>query len=79
MKKFFTIISILILIFLLGKLFIKKDIPTSYENFKNNTQSENIDYPDSNKNVTINNIDFFRYRVLAVFENFQYSNYVKIH
>ena len=60
MKKFFTIISILILIFLLGKLFIKKDIPTSYENFKNNTQSENIDYPDSNKNVTINNIDFLQ-------------------
>ena len=60
MKKVFSCLLIIIFLGLLGCLFIKKDIPESYNNKAIKEISKNIVYPTKNKNITINGIDYLQ-------------------
>ena len=60
MKKILYIVFLLLIIWGLGKLFIKKDIPETYSVAAESTPSVNIIYPSKNKTVTINGIDYLQ-------------------
>ena len=60
MKKVLHIIFILLVIWGLGKLVIKKDLPETYSQSIQSGETENIVYPAQNKTVTINGIDYLQ-------------------
>ena len=60
MKKLFSIIFILIFILLFLKACIKQDSSESSCGCKIHSVRENINYPDKNKNVVLNGIDYLQ-------------------
>ena len=61
MKRILYFIFILLLIFIFGKSCIKADIPESNTFSSANAEAEQeIDYPKSPRNITINNIDYLQ-------------------
>ena len=60
MRRVFSYLFIIFVIFILGCFFIKRDIPEEYNVTQISSSDENIIYPERNKNVTIDGIDFLQ-------------------
>ena len=60
MKKILGIVLTFIIIVLLAKLFIRRDIPTIQTVKIKTPDINNITYPDKNKNITLNGIDYIQ-------------------
>lgn len=60
MKKIFNILFTILFLILIGKLLIKKDIPQVYSQNTYEKIIENINYPEKDKNVTIDGIDYIQ-------------------
>lgn len=60
MKKILIWGFIIILLGFCGKSCLRRDIPETYSNNIPNSELENINYPEANKNVTINGVDYLQ-------------------
>ena len=60
MKKIFTIIIVVLIMGMCLKSCIRRDIPESYSEVALSENVQNIDYPTSNKNLTINGVDYLQ-------------------
>ena len=60
MRRVFSYLFILFVMFILGCVFIKRDIPEEYNVTQISASDKNIIYPERNKNVTIDGIDFLQ-------------------
>lgn len=60
MKKILIWGFVFVLVVLAGKLCLRRDIPETYSTNVNSAKLENINYPDSDKNVTINGVDYLQ-------------------
>ena len=60
MRRVFSYLFIIFVIFILGCVLIKRDIPEEYNVTQISSSDENIIYPAKNKNVTIDGIDFLQ-------------------
>lgn len=60
MKKILIWGFIFLLLGLCAKFCIRRDIPETYPSSVHNTELENINYPDKNKNVTLNGVDYLQ-------------------
>lgn len=60
MKKFLTWAFIIILIIFCSKFIIKQDIPENFEQIEIEDSKNMINYPDDNKNITIEGIDYLQ-------------------
>jgi len=60
MKKILTAFFILFIVWGFAKIIIKKDVPEKYSSNIYAEENENITYPEKNKNITLNGIDFIQ-------------------
>lgn len=60
MKKVLYVIFILCIVAVCGRFLIKKDIPENYSPQNVSAEIENIDYPEPNKNITIDGVDYLQ-------------------
>ena len=60
MKKIFGGIFIFLFFCLTGVACLKKDIPESYDEINFDETIENISYPEKNKNITVNDVDYLQ-------------------
>ncbi len=60
MKKVLYLFLIFFIIFCLAKVLIKKDIPESYSSVVLKNKAEDIMYPQKNKNITIDGVDYLQ-------------------
>ncbi len=60
MRRVFSYLFIIFVLFILGCVLIKRDIPEEYSVMQILSSDENIIYPSKNKNVTIDGVDYLQ-------------------
>lgn len=60
MKRILSISLIFIVLILFAKLLLRRDIPETYSQYVKTEELENVTYPNINKNITLNGVDYLQ-------------------